>query len=783
MATRSRQATINVRLNSASAVRNARALDTALKATIRSTIRLNTQLTSLNKTMALSRIRAGEFSRSVGGLSRSTSTATARFRILKSEINNTFNPAVVNRFNARLTAARGGIARSGRGIGNLLGGRGLASAFSVYQIAAFAKSTLDVTRELDSMRRKLEIAFPGQGHKGLDRAIAQADEYGLALRSVTEGYTRFAASLAGTELAGSTDALYNDILKISGALRLNEERMRGLVFAFEQMVSKGKITAEELRRQLGDRLPGAVRLFADALGITTQELDEKLKRGILRTADILPIALKYIGEQMEQAAELAKDSIDSVMNRFSNQILLTQEALFLAVADGWFKTGVKAATEWLKGFEIALEEEGVAFAGGVLTVKTVKVLFDFVTPTTSTFNLVMVPTGRFAQGAWAEMTGELEKLKDYDEMVKEMAKEFKEEVAAERREAELLKPKPLNDEDRAALEGAERSLRSKREAAKFELDKAVEALNRIILRGGVGVERALAAREGLNAKFHKDMEDLEWKAAKKRRRIAERGFMEAKEAEDKEHAFIQKRQKEAFESFKQMNKEQERLDKEEAQRQRKLRLGAEELRSQYDDLFAAVLTRDRKLVALEESGPYLSSEATEKIRAGIAKEYAQAEYEATLTDTQIFARDLVTNFKDAARDAVVSGNFDDFGQAVFRALQASLFDMALDKALDAFGRTDFGRALGLGKFHRGGLVGGPTGAEIPVMAQAGELILTQAQQSNVAGQLSGGSPIYYSPQFSMIGSVDAATANFFAQNERRLARNLANTVRQARIGR
>ena len=471
------------------------------------------------------------------------------------------------------------------------------------------------------------------------------------------------------------------------------------------------------------------------------------------------------------------------MNRFSNQILLTQEALFLAVADGWFKNGVKSATEWLKGFTIALEDGGVAFAAGTLTVKVVEETGDLATPDKPLYRMWLETLGAYLSGVEAEISGDNKRKADWDEMVAGMAEEFKKEQAAARRERDLLKPKPLDDEDRSALEGAEKSLMSKREVAKFELDKALEALNVIILRGGEGVERALAAREGLNVKFQKDMADLEWKAAKRRRRIAESHFRDVKSAEDKEHDFIKKSQKEAFDSFKKMNKEQERLDKEEAQRQRKLRLGAEELRSQYDDLFAAVLTRDRQLATLEDSGFYLSNEAKDKIRAGIAKEYAQAEYEAKLTDTQIFARDLVTNFKDAAREAVISGNFDDFGQAVFQALQASLFDMALDKALDAFGRTDFGRALGLGKFHQGGLVGGPTGSEIPVMAQAGELILTQAQQSNVASKLDGGGAIYYSPQFSMIGSVDAATANFFAQNERRLARNLANTVRQARIGR
>ena len=42
--------------------------------------------------------------------------------------------------------------------------------------------------------------------------------------------------------------------------------------ALAQMASKGTVSMEELRQQLGDRLPGALGLAAKGLGITEQEL-------------------------------------------------------------------------------------------------------------------------------------------------------------------------------------------------------------------------------------------------------------------------------------------------------------------------------------------------------------------------------------------------------------------------------------------------------------------------------------------------------------------------------
>jgi tape measure domain-containing protein len=55
--------------------------------------------------------------------------------------------------------------------------------------------------------------------------------------------------------------------------------------AFTEMLSKGEVQSTQLRKQLGTDLPGAVQLFADALGVSTEKLDGLMKRGeISRTA-------------------------------------------------------------------------------------------------------------------------------------------------------------------------------------------------------------------------------------------------------------------------------------------------------------------------------------------------------------------------------------------------------------------------------------------------------------------------------------------------------------------
>ena len=83
--------------------------------------------------------------------------------------------------------------------------------------------------------------------------------------------------------------------KAAGVLGLRAHEVEGVFLALEQMLSKGKVTTEELRRQLGERLPGAFGVMAQTvqqlnpdIEVTVQTLDDMLKRGQVLSAEVLP---------------------------------------------------------------------------------------------------------------------------------------------------------------------------------------------------------------------------------------------------------------------------------------------------------------------------------------------------------------------------------------------------------------------------------------------------------------------------------------------------------------
>lgn len=156
----------------------------------------------------------------------------------------------------------------------------------------------------------------------------EADRLGLSLADSAGGYARIAAAAKGTNLEGqATRDIFLGIATASSALRLSAEETGGVLFAVEQIISKGKLSSEELRRQLGDRLPGAFRIAADAMGVTTSELDKMLQLGQVMSDDFLP---KFAAEMQRrfgaESVEAAK-SLTGQIGRLKSEVFVLLDFL------------------------------------------------------------------------------------------------------------------------------------------------------------------------------------------------------------------------------------------------------------------------------------------------------------------------------------------------------------------------------------------------------------------------------------------------------------------------
>jgi len=133
-----------------------------------------------------------------------------------------------------------------------------------------------------------------------------SEELAIPQQIITRQFTSLTASVIGagksTEDAQKVfEAIAVGIRGTGGSL----EDMKAAMRATSQVFSKGKVSAEELRQQLGERLPGAFTLFADSMDKTPAELDKALEQGKVTLEDFMGFAETLFNKYGENAKILA----------------------------------------------------------------------------------------------------------------------------------------------------------------------------------------------------------------------------------------------------------------------------------------------------------------------------------------------------------------------------------------------------------------------------------------------------------------------------------------------
>lgn len=170
------------------------------------------------------------------------------------------------------------------------------------------------------------------------------DRLGLSFDATARSFASFSAATRGTALQGAETAkIFDAVAEAAATLKLSADDTEGVFLALSQMVSKGTVQAEELRGQLGERLPGAFNLFAKAIGVSTQELGKMLQQGQIVASDALPKFADELHETFGVTAVAAADSASASVTRLSNawDRLLTTMSSSSATKDGAdFLTGM-----------------------------------------------------------------------------------------------------------------------------------------------------------------------------------------------------------------------------------------------------------------------------------------------------------------------------------------------------------------------------------------------------------------------------------------------------------
>lgn len=242
---------------------------------------------------------------------------------------------------------------------------GVAGSMALLAAAGTARALFDTGRAV----ARLETSFTAV--EGSAEAAAfqmnwlrtTANRLGQNFYDLAPAYQSFlAASKTVNISAMETQNIFESVVQAGASLSLTSEDMEGALRALSQMMSKGNVQAEELRGQLGERIPGAFGLAAEAMGVTTGELNKMLEQGEVLAADLLPkladvLKERYSGEVSEAT-------------RASNRLRESWTDFKAEVADGAFmdasiaalnaaSDAIESNTSALRGLKVVLNGIGI----------------------------------------------------------------------------------------------------------------------------------------------------------------------------------------------------------------------------------------------------------------------------------------------------------------------------------------------------------------------------------------------------------------------------------------
>ena len=174
------------------------------------------------------------------------------------------------------------------------------------------RQALGATAEYAANLKKLRIALLGVTTNNEEyarslQAIEQGTkDYAIPQEILTKQFTKLQASVQGA--GGNLDdtkTAFNGIVAAVRATGGSLQDVDSALTATAQVFSKGKVSAEELRQQIGERLPGAFSLFAESIGKTPQELDKALEGGKVSLQDFQTFTKALLERYGENAKIIA----------------------------------------------------------------------------------------------------------------------------------------------------------------------------------------------------------------------------------------------------------------------------------------------------------------------------------------------------------------------------------------------------------------------------------------------------------------------------------------------
>ena len=238
----------------------------------------------------------------------------------------------------------------------------LASATAAANIfgAIWDKATQGISAYIDHMTEvqrtmsMLTVVTPTGQQAEFDYIVTTADKYGVRLQSLANNYAKLAISAREANVPQETMRKLFEGTSIGARVMHMSVSQVDLTFqALTQMMSKGIVSTEELRRQFAERMPGAIHATAKELGVTYDELDNFIKKGKALSDKFIPYLANALINSFGKGIGPAASALDAELNRIHNSFDKFFKQVYDAGGDKGPAAAIRALNEKLNNPEIA----------------------------------------------------------------------------------------------------------------------------------------------------------------------------------------------------------------------------------------------------------------------------------------------------------------------------------------------------------------------------------------------------------------------------------------------
>lgn len=223
-------------------------------------------------------------------------------------------------------------------------------------VVGVADEMVRVQVRAETLQSSLRFAIGADTAREMAYLRRVTHELGLEFTSSAKAYAGFAAAAKETKLEGAgARQVFESVASAAAVMGLSAENAQGVLLALQQMMSKGTVQAEELRGQLGERLPGAFQIAARAMGVTTGELGKMLEQGKVLSEDFLPKFAAQLRTELGDGAAASTNRTEAALNRLANAWERFKGADGGATA-GFIAGQLNIATDALNDFSGSVED-------------------------------------------------------------------------------------------------------------------------------------------------------------------------------------------------------------------------------------------------------------------------------------------------------------------------------------------------------------------------------------------------------------------------------------------